>query len=648
VTRATFRLIPFDGLLKITSQTDFSRTPRVVGTAGHVDHGKSSLVRRLTGIDPDRLAEEKARAMTIDLGFAWLTLTDSTPLGLIDVPGHRDFIANMLAGIGGIDAALLVIAADEGVMPQTREHLAILDLLGIGSAIVALTKSDLVDDADWLGMVEQEVRDTLSPTHLANAPIIPVSSQTGEGIPQLLHALTSLLAALSPRPTYGSPRLPVDRVFSKSGFGTIVTGTLAGGTLHVGDEVELQPSGQHGRIRGLQSYEQPVVVAQPGTRVAVNVSGVDRQDAARGQVLTLPGHLTPTLLCDVAFTHLPYTGRPLKHNSPVKVFSGSAEANARVRLLSHEVLPPGESGWLQLRLETPLALTAGDRFILRYPSPAQTIGGGVVVDAHAAKRHRRMRNEVITALEIRRSGTPAQRLAQLAAGPEPLKRVHLAQVAAMSADNFDAALQSALSEGALVTVNEGYVSRDAWLDLNRRAEAKLAQFHSVQPLKGTMPRELLRSQLGIKQATLAHLLDTHPLIVAEGSGVRLATHNIQFSGDSLDRVTRLRETLDAAPYMPPSFTEAAALAGDDVVYALLELGELVRLGDELIFARTAYETMLQTALAMIDRDGALLANQFRDHFGTSRKYAIGLLEHLDAVGVTQRDGDTRVRGPTTA
>lgn len=630
--------------MKITSQTEVASSPRIVGTAGHVDHGKTSLVRRLTGIDPDRLAEEKARAMTIDLGFAWLTLPDATPLGLIDVPGHRDFIANMLAGIGGIDAALLVIAADEGVMPQTREHLAILDLLGIQNAVVALTKTDLVDDPNWLELIAQEVRDTLAPTRLASAPIIPVSAHKGDGVPALIQTLTALLADLPPRPTYGSPRLPVDRVFSKSGFGTIVTGTLAGGTLHVGDEVEFQPSGLRGRIRGLQSYEQPVVIAQAGTRVAVNISGVDRHDVGRGQVLSLPGHLTPTLLCDVAFTHLADAGRPLKHNAPVKVFSGSAEANARVRLLSHETLPPGAEGWLQLRLETPLALTTGDRFILRYPSPAQTIGGGVVVDAHPARRHRRMKSDILNALEIRRSGTPAQRLAQLATGPEPLKRVHLAQAAAMPAPEFEAALASALADGSLVPVDVGYLSRETWQDLLRRTEARLAEFHAAQPLKGAMPREVLRSQLGIRQATLAHLLDADPLVVAEGSTVRLVTHSIHFDDDTLERATRLRGAFIASPYTPPSFTEAVTVAGEDVVYALLELGELVRIDAELIFDRSAYETMVQTALDFIDREGSVLTNQFRDHFGTSRKYAIGLLEHLDALGVTQRDGDTRVRG----
>ena len=631
---------------KTTKPPDEQRVLRVVGTAGHVDHGKSTLVQRLTGIDPDRLAEEKARAMTIDLGFAWLTLPDGALVGLVDVPGHRDFIENMLAGVGGIDAALLVIAADEGVMPQTREHLAILDLLDIRTGIIALTKTDLIDDPDWLALVEADVRAALAGTSLASAPIVPVSARSGAGLETLVQTLTAQLAGLPERPELGAPRLPVDRVFSIHGFGTVVTGALAGGSLRSGDEVEFQPSGRRGRVRGLQSYEQPVAVARPGSRVAVNVSGVDRADVRRGDVLALPGQLTPSLLVDVRFRHLADAGRPLKHNAVVKVYSGAAEANSHVRLLSHEALPPGEDGWLQLRLDTPLALSPGDRFILRYPSPAQTIGGGVVVDAHPARRHKRLNADVLAALDLRLRGRPAERLALLASGPEPVKRSHLAQAAGMTSETFDATLATALADGALVEVGDGaYLSRPAWLGGLRRIEAALSAYHAANPLKSGMSREALRSRLGLKQATLAHYLDAHTQVIVQGSDVRLAEHTIRFDGEDALRVQKLRDALLAAPYTPPSFSEAVALAGEDVVYALVALGEGVQIDAELMFSRAAYDDMIQTALALIDRDGGLAANAFRDAFGTSRKYAIGLLEHLDSLGVTRREGDLRVRGP---
>ncbi len=422
---------------------------RVIGTAGHVDHGKSTLVAALTGIDPDRLAEEKSRQMTIDLGFAWLTLPDGETVGIVDVPGHRDFIENMLAGVGGIDAAILVIAADEGIMPQTREHLAILDLLGVGSGVVALTKIDLIDDPDWIALVQDDIRAALAPTALANAAILPVSAQTGQGIPRLIDQLTTLLAGLPARPDRGVPRLPIDRVFTISGFGTVVTGTLLGGSLRLGDEVELQPSGLRGRVRGLQSYKQPVDLAQPGSRVAVNLSGIERQLIARGDVLTSPGALQATALIDVQFRHLLDAGRPLKHNAAVKFFSGAAEANAHVRLIADETLPPGRESWLQIRLDRPLALARGDRFILRYPSPAQTIGGGVIVDPHPARRWKRMQPQVIAALELKLRGTPAERLAQ--AAWQPAKRAELQGIV----EDVDAALREALADGLLLALPDG-------------------------------------------------------------------------------------------------------------------------------------------------------------------------------------------------
>ncbi len=385
---------------------------RVIGTAGHVDHGKSTLITCLTGIDPDRLPEEKSRAMTIDLGFAWLSLPDGELLGIIDVPGHRDFISNMLVGVGGIDAVLFVIAADEGVMPQTREHLAILDLLDLRHGVIALTKTDLIHDSDWLELIQTDIREQFAQTSLANLEIIPVSAVSGSGIPTLRKHLTGL--APRPRPDLGRPRLPIDRVFTVSGFGTVVTGTLLGGTLQLGDSVLVQPSGLKGRIRGLQTYQQQVTTAQPGIRVAVNLAGVERSGVKRGDVLALPDTFTPTQRLDVRFRHLPTANTVLKHDAQVKLYVGTAETTARVRLLADDQLAPGADSWVQFELDRPLVITSGDRVIVRRPSPAQTIGGGVIVDAHPARRWRRFQPTVLHELEIRLTGTPAERLAQAA------------------------------------------------------------------------------------------------------------------------------------------------------------------------------------------------------------------------------------------
>lgn len=612
---------------------------RVVGTAGHVDHGKSTLVRALTGIDPDRLAEEKSRQMTIDLGFAWLPLPDGETLGIVDVPGHRDFIENMLAGVGGIDAAILVIAADEGVMPQTREHLAILDLLGITHGLVALTKIDLIDDPDWLELVADEIRAVLAPTALAGTAILPVSAARGDGVPQLIDNLTALLDAIPPRAEFGTPRLPVDRAFTMSGFGTVVTGTLLGGSLRVGDEVELQPSGLRGRVRGLQSYKQPVEVAHPGSRVAVNVSGVDRQAVVRGEVLTIPGALQPTTLVDVRFRYLADAERSLRHNAAVKFFSGAAETGAHVRLIADERLAPGRESWLQLRLDRPLALARGDRFILRFPSPAQTIGGGVIVDPHPARRWKRMQPNVIAALERRLHGTPAERIAQ--AANQPVKRGDLVSLVS----DVDTAIQEALDSGLLVALPDSlYLSIESAQATIRRMALDLAAFHEAQPLRVGMPREELRSRAGLKTVTFAALLDMQDRIVVDGNWLRLADHVVRFNAAQTAAIARLKAQIAESPYTPPSFAEAARIVGADVLYALIDTGEIVQVQPDVIFSRVVYGEMVDAVFDLIDTEGGITAAMLRDRFGTSRKYAIALLEHLDALGWTRRDGDTRVRG----
>lgn len=616
---------------------------RVIGTAGHVDHGKSTLVRALTGIDPDRLAEEKAREMTIDLGFAWAKLPSGETVGIVDVPGHRDFIENMLAGVGGIDAVLLVIAADEGVMPQTREHLAILDLLGVQHGLVALTKTDLVDDTGWLELIEHDIHDTLADTSLAEADIVRVSARTRAGLDTLFDRLAALLDEMPPRADYGSPRLPIDRIFTISGFGTVVTGTLLGGAVRVGEEVEIQPAGLRGRIRGLQSYKQTVDTAEPGSRVAVNVSGVDKRAVGRGDVLTYPGQLQATTLIDVRFRHLKDAGRPLKHNAEVKFFSGAAESVAHVRLLDVDELPPGQEAWLQLRLETPLALAQGDRFILRYPSPSQTIGGGGIVNPHPARRWKRFQADILDQLATRMNGTPAERLAQTARVPE--KRSALQKHLGYNTADFEAAVHDGLAQGLLVELPGGeLLARGAWDALMRHMLDELRAFHRTAPLRLGMSREELRSRLGLKGATLNALLDMQPEIVAEGERLRLADHAIRFDSAQQSRAAALRQQIAAAPYAPPSFAEATQLAGEDVVYALIELGEIVAVQPDIIFSRAAYDELVSAILEMIDRDGSVTASGLRDRFNTSRKYAIGLLEHLDSVGITRRAGDARVRG----
>ncbi len=619
---------------------------RVLGTAGHVDHGKSTLVKALTGIDPDRLAEEKAREMTIDLGFAWFSLPNGQTVGVVDVPGHRDFIENMLAGIGGIDAVLFVIAADEGVMPQTREHLAIIDLLSIENGLIVLTKIDtLGGDAELLYLLEDDIRQTIANTSLVDAPIVHVSALTGEGIPALFTAIAELLHDLPSRPTGNAPRLPIDRVFTMSGFGTVVTGTLTGGIFKQGDEVEQQPGGQRGRIRGLQSYRQNVEIVYPGSRAAVNVSGIDKEELLRGSVLSKPGAITPTTLIDVHFRHLADASRPLKHNAEIKLFVGTAETTARVRLLTHEELPPGEEAWLQLKLDAPIAAIEGDRFIARYPSPGETIGGGVVVDPLPEDKWKRFQDGVIERLRLRVQGSPAQRLAQAADAPEPLKRASLKKLTDFDDVSLETAIMAALDEHLLIEFSDGtFLAFSRWEILARTLQNIVEQFHQVNPLKRGMPREELRSRLGIKSASLNVLLETVSGIVQDGKIVYFADHKIRFSPAQQTAVDRLLEQMRATPYAPPSTTDAAALVGDDVLHALIELDEIIYVQSDVIFTRSAYNEMVSGINALLDEFGSVTASQVRDRLGTSRKYAIALLEHLDTLGLTRREGDTRVRG----
>ncbi len=409
----------------------------VIGTAGHVDHGKSTLVQALTGIDPDRLAEEKAREMTIHLGFAWLRLEGiSDEVGVVDVPGHRDFIENMLAGVGGIDLALFVVAADEGVMPQTQEHLAILDLLDVKSGIVAVTKADLIDDPEWLELVILDISEALEGTVLEDAPMIPVSSHTGQGIDDLKQTLIDKLLRTAEKADTGRPRLPIDRVFSLSGFGTIVTGTLIDGQLRIGDEIELQPSGRSGRIRGLQTHKTKLQVARPGSRVAVNLSGIDKQDVPRGDVLTRPDIVRPSTLLDAHYRHLEGAGLPLKHNAEVKLFIGSAEKIARVRLIGTEQIEAGDSGFIQLSLRENIATVRGDRFILRRPSPAATIGGGRILDAQPGRQHRRFRADVLQRLKTLSKGTPDELVLQALTRSEPVAPTNLQKAVGLDSAEF--------------------------------------------------------------------------------------------------------------------------------------------------------------------------------------------------------------------
>jgi selenocysteine-specific elongation factor len=622
---------------------------RVIGTAGHVDHGKSTLIAALTGVHPDRLKEEQEREMTIELGFGWLTLPDGEEIGIVDVPGHRDFIENMLAGIGGIDAALLIIAADEGVMPQTREHLAILDLLQIQNGLVVITKTDLVDDSDWLDLVETDIRAVLAGTVMENAPFVRVSAKTGFGLDELQRSLSLILRNTTPRLDLGRPRLPIDRVFSIPGFGTVVTGTLTDGHLSVGDEVEILPSGRKSRVRGLQTHKQKEESAVPGSRTAVNISGVAVDEIARGEVVVTPGHYQPTRRLDARLRLLKDVSAPLKHATEVKVFLGTAESVARLRVLGAETLEPGSEGWIQLELREPLVAARGDRFILRRPSPSETLGGGLVVDPQPRERHKRFDESVLTGLETLSQGSPAEVLflAALVLGAASAKEI--VAKARLESEFAGTALRECIESGLLIPL-EGQIEAPIseklllpaphWENLRNNALAALAAHHKNFPLRRGMPREELKSRLKLTPRLFNAALKRLDLQDG-GNWLALPGHAIHFSATQQARADALLKKFAAAPYTPPSVKECQVEAGEDVYAALVELGELIQAAPEVVFRRTDYEKMVAQVRALLAKNGQLTAAEVRDLFGTSRKYALGLLEHLDALGVTIRDGDYR-------
>lgn len=629
-----------------------------IATAGHVDHGKSTLVRALTGINPDRLAEEQRREMTIDLGFAYMALPGKNPadkdiVGIIDVPGHIDFIENMLAGVGGIDAAMLVIAADEGPMPQTREHLAILDLLHVSRGIVALTKIDLAPDPDWVPLITEDVRALLARTPLRDAPIVPVSARNRTNLDTMVAALQSVLLTLPALAVDGRPRLAIDRSFTIAGFGTVVTGTLAGGSLHVGDEVEIFPTALAARVRGLQTHGKNQERAQSGSRVAVNLTGVSVDQAWRGCVLAAPGSMRATTLIDVQVELRDYmaTGRKssvvtLRHNQQVKLFLGAAESLATVKLLDGNEVQPGTTAWVQFEMASPIACARGDRFIVRLPSPSITLGGGQVVDPNPSLRYRRRAGHVDAVVTERLDavlrGTPADRLRAALHQEAFIAKSNLTDKLGFSDAETDEALANIRDDTSVHEILGFVALTTTWETRNSQSIQWLTSFHRAQPLVEGMPRDTLRSRIGLSPGEFAALIKFSADLVAEGDYVRLATHAVAFSLDQSGAVTHLIQAMRATPWATPPVKDCVAQVSQPVFDVLIRRRQLIQTGTDVVFLPETYDAAVRSIREVIGENGRITAAGVRDAFGTSRKYALALLEHLDAVGITRRVGDARV------
>jgi len=625
----------------------------VIGTAGHVDHGKSTLIKALTGIHPDRLKEEQIREMTIDLGFAWLTLPNNEEIGIIDVPGHRDFIENMLAGVGGIDAAMLVIAADEGVMPQTKEHLAILDLLQIKNGIIVISKIDLIDDEDWLDLVELDIRDAVKNTIFSEAPVVRVSAHSMEGIENLVSNITNLLLKIEPKPDHNRARLSIDRVFSMSGFGTIVTGTLIDGTLKIGEEVELLPEKLKIRIRGLQTHKKKEEMAFPGSRTAVNISGIEMSQVHRGQVLAAVNKYQPTKRFDAFVRLVDDSSFSIKHNQEIKLFIGSSEVLSRVRVLGKDEIKPGDEGWVQFEPVTPVVAIRGDRFIIRIPSPGETIGGGKIVNPNPSRRHKRYAKEVLNQLEAYLQGTPKEIFLQ-AVQDEGIGTFEIfLKKSKLDIATLEKFYDELVVEQQIIQLENGDVFKkqkinicsDTWFNSQKNKTLKiLSDYHNQYNLRSGIPKEELKSKLNLDQnifqAILTKFLELELMKLIDNS-VRIFGFTPELNSSQEKISNKVVDLFQKSPYSTPSLKECIQEYGVEIIIFLQNSGVIVAVNSDVAFLSEYYQKMVDWTLENIRKSGSLTAAEFRDQFETSRKYALAFLEHLDLKGITIREGDLR-------
>jgi len=613
------------------------------------------LVRALTGIDTDRLKEEKERGITIELGFAHLDLPGLPPVGIVDVPGHEKFVHHMVAGAAGIDLVLLVIAADEGIMPQTREHLDICRLLGVGQGIVVLTKADLVEP-DWLALVTQDVTAYLAGSFLQGAPVIPVSSTTGSGIPELRAAIAAMLGRVPAREATGIARLPIDRVFTMKGFGTVVTGTLISGRLVVGDTVEVLPARLAARIRGIQVYGNAVETATAGQRTAINLQGVEKSAVERGAVLSHPGLLEPSFLMDARLLYLKSAAKPLANRTRVRLHLGTSEILARVILLGRAELAPGEEAMAQLRLEAPGVALPRDRFVIRGYSPVVTLGGGELVDTRPAK-HRQFSRAALEHVETMAGSDPGRSAPLLAreAGLGGVARDDLARRLNVERGSMHNHLASLVKRGELFEIPGApplWVHRESVDQFEQRVLGLLRDFHGAEPLKPGLPKEELKSKFPAAAprvfAALLDLLAQRGRIALEHDLVRLATHRVQLRGDQERVKGQVEEVFRRAGLQTPAADAVAQelrLDGKSLREAfglLLAEKKLVKITEEILVHEQCLETLRAKVVAYLEGGAKLGMPEFKEISGVSRKYSGPLLEYFDRSGLTIRVGDQRV------
>ena len=627
----------------------------ILGTAGHIDHGKTALVKALTGVDTDRLKEEKERGITIELGFTFLDLPSGVRMGIIDVPGHERFVKHMVGGVWGIDLVALIIAADEGVMPQTREHLDICKLLKVKKGLVVLTKVDLVD-GDLLELVKEEVSEIVQDTFLRDAPILAVSSTTRAGIPQLLSTLDILSQEIDGKPADGLFRLPIDRVFIIKGFGTVVTGTMISGSLLIGETVQILPSGLEGKVRNLQVYNRSVERAVAGERTAVNLQGIETSAIERGDVLVRPNTLRPTQLADAYLEYLPNAPRPLRHRAEARFHIGTSLTHASVFLLDREELSPGESGFVQLRLERPVVALPQDRFVIRGSAAIQTIGGGMILDSHPDK-HRRYSSSVVDDLGLLKDGTNEQALRQhiQRSGMEGTTLEDLLNRVEMPPGKVQATIKKMAQRGDLLFIDPErlkVIEKGQYERLRELVLAQLGESHRQSPMKSGLSKEELRTKLPLGvDIKLFHILINELIqskeVMLEKDKLRLPGHQIS-SVDKKGLISRVEASVLKGGLQPPSPKELSDEWGEneEAVKAIFEHlvheGKLIKIKGEIYVHRVSFEKLKDELVAYLKSHQEITTPQFKEMTKASRKYAIPLIEYFDQSKLTLRIGEKRV------
>jgi len=617
-----------------------------IGTAGHIDHGKSSLVKALTSIDPDRLPEEKKRGMTIDLGFAWLQASSGEMVGIVDVPGHEHFVRNVIPGLGGIDAALLVIAADDGWMPQTEEHVQILDLLGVKDGIVALTKVDLIDDPDWLELVEKEIAEKLAATGLSKSPIIRVSSKNGNGIQQLKEAIDRLVQELVPKKDIGRPRLPVDRVFTMKGSGVVVTGTLINGSLSAGNDVFISPGGQTAHIRSIESYKQQVNRAQPGSRVALNLTGVKKSGLERGDIVMSIKARTSRII-NVELRLIPQLANPLKTNSELVFYLETRELLGRIILFGRKDVPAAATTLAQIRFSQDVAAYIGEHFIMRRQSPAVTIGGGTILDPQAAKFRIKDTDKAIAFLEQRKSLELEGLVLTEVEKSKYIERKGFLENCCYSAKEVTDHLKLLRSQNSLVITDAYIIDSNHWQRQQDRLLDSLRKDHEVNPLKKGLSQSMLQSQLDLPKEAFNQMIASlikDGKIARQEDSVYLSSHKPALSSDQDEMVSAIMQLFKKDASNPPKTWEVTEeIPGSEkIVRFMLQQNMLIELPDNILLEKKRYERIEGEIISFLEKKGEISIQDINSLFGFSRKYTIPLMQYLDIKGVTRREGNVRI------